>query len=70
MDEMTMRADVALVSRGLAPSRTRARQLIESGLVDLNGAVLSVCEHAGVGVTCVVTVHVCASVCVDEQKGG
>ena len=36
-----MRADLALAARGLAPSRTRARQLIENGLVECNGAVVT-----------------------------
>lgn len=35
------RADVALVARGLAPSRERAQGLIESGLVTLNGRTLA-----------------------------
>lgn len=33
----TMRADAALAARGLAPSRERARALIESGLATVNG---------------------------------
>ncbi len=33
----TMRADTALAARGLAPSRERARALIESGLATVNG---------------------------------
>lgn len=33
----TMRADAALAARGLAPSRERARVLIESGLATVNG---------------------------------
>ena len=33
----TMRADAALTARGLAPSRERARALIESGLATVNG---------------------------------
>jgi 23S rRNA (cytidine1920-2'-O)/16S rRNA (cytidine1409-2'-O)-methyltransferase len=36
-----VRADVALVSRGLVPSRERAQGLIESGFVLLNGRTLS-----------------------------
>lgn len=36
-----VRADVALVSRGLVPSRERAQGLISSGLVTLNGKALS-----------------------------
>lgn len=36
-----IRADVALVNRGLAASRERAQGLITSGLVSLNGKVLS-----------------------------
>lgn len=35
-----IRADVALVSRGLANSRERAQSLIRAGLVRLNGAAL------------------------------
>ena len=34
----TMRADAALAARGLAPSRERARALIEAGLATVNGA--------------------------------
>ena len=34
----TMRADAALAARGLAPSRARARALIEKGLATVNGA--------------------------------
>jgi 23S rRNA (cytidine1920-2'-O)/16S rRNA (cytidine1409-2'-O)-methyltransferase len=37
---MTVRADQALVTRGLAPSRARARMLIEAGAVFVNGAVV------------------------------
>ncbi|WP_337996169.1 TlyA family RNA methyltransferase [Oleispirillum naphthae] len=37
---MAERADQALVARGLAPSRARARMLIEAGAVLVNGAVL------------------------------
>ena len=33
-----LRADVALCTRGLAPSRERARALIEAGLVYADGA--------------------------------
>jgi len=33
----TMRADAALAARGLAPSRERARSLIEAGLATVNG---------------------------------
>ena len=33
----TMRADAALAARGLAPSRERARALIEAGLATVNG---------------------------------
>ena len=36
----TMRADAALVARGLAPSRERARALIEAGLATVNGATI------------------------------
>jgi len=34
----SMRADAALAARGLAPSRERARALIEAGLATVNGA--------------------------------
>jgi 23S rRNA (cytidine1920-2'-O)/16S rRNA (cytidine1409-2'-O)-methyltransferase len=34
-----MRLDIALVSRGLIPSRTEAQELIERGLVSVNGKV-------------------------------
>lgn len=34
----TMRADAALAARGLAPSRERAKALIEQGLATVNGA--------------------------------
>lgn len=37
---MTERADQALVTRGLAPSRARARMLIEAGAVFVNGAAV------------------------------
>lgn len=37
---MSLRADQALVVRGLAPSRARARMLIEAGAVFVNGAVV------------------------------
>jgi 23S rRNA (cytidine1920-2'-O)/16S rRNA (cytidine1409-2'-O)-methyltransferase len=36
---MAARLDVALVDRGLAPSRTRAQALIASGLVNVDGAL-------------------------------
>jgi len=36
-NDETMRADAALAARGLAPSRERARALIESGLATVNG---------------------------------
>jgi 23S rRNA (cytidine1920-2'-O)/16S rRNA (cytidine1409-2'-O)-methyltransferase len=36
----TMRADAALAARGLAPSRERARALIEAGLATVNGATI------------------------------
>ena len=45
-----IRADVALVNRGLAASRERAQELINSGLVTLNGKALSKCS-AKVGET-------------------
>ncbi len=35
-----MRADAALAARGLAPSRERARALIEAGLATVNGATI------------------------------
>ena len=38
MNDEMMRIDAALVARGLAPSRERARKLIEAGLVSVNGA--------------------------------
>ena len=41
MGDDRLRADAALVRRGLSASRERARTLIESGLVTLNGTVLS-----------------------------
>ncbi len=37
---MTERADQALVTRGLAPSRARGRMLIEAGAVFVNGAAV------------------------------
>lgn len=40
MEKNRIRADVALHLRGLAPSRERARSLIEAGLVTLNGKKL------------------------------
>ncbi|SHO67084.1 23S rRNA (cytidine1920-2'-O)/16S rRNA (cytidine1409-2'-O)-methyltransferase [Pseudoxanthobacter soli DSM 19599] len=36
-----MRADLAMVARGLAPSRARAQDLIRRGLVRLDGAVVA-----------------------------
>ncbi len=39
MNEQMTRIDAALVARGLAQSRERARKLIEAGLVAVNGAV-------------------------------
>jgi len=36
-NDESMRADAALAARGLAPSRERARALIESGLATVNG---------------------------------
>lgn len=41
MEETCMRADVALVARGLAQSRERAQGLIRSGLVQLDGQTLT-----------------------------
>lgn len=41
MEGDRLRADAALVRRGLAASREKARALIEAGLVTLNGAALS-----------------------------
>ena len=35
-----MRLDIALVTWGLVPSRARAKDLIDRGLVTLNGEVL------------------------------
>ena len=40
MNAEQMRADAALAERGLAPSREKARALIEAGLVACNGAIL------------------------------
>lgn len=40
-NEQTIRADAALVSRGLAASRERAQSLIAGGCVRLNGSILS-----------------------------
>lgn len=40
MEEKT-RADAALVSRGLAASREKARALIEAGLITVNGAAIA-----------------------------
>ena len=37
-DTERLRADVALFTKGLAPSRERARALIEAGLVYADGA--------------------------------
>jgi 23S rRNA (cytidine1920-2'-O)/16S rRNA (cytidine1409-2'-O)-methyltransferase len=39
--EMKTRLDVALVERGLAPSRAKAQQLVADGGVTINGAVAS-----------------------------
>jgi 23S rRNA (cytidine1920-2'-O)/16S rRNA (cytidine1409-2'-O)-methyltransferase len=39
-DPMRQRADIALVERGLFPSRARARAAIEAGLVLVNGVAL------------------------------
>ena len=41
MSDERMRADVALVQRGLAASREKARTLIASGLATVNGAVIA-----------------------------
>ena len=41
MDENVMRADAALVARGLAGSREKAQRLIAAGLASVNGAVIS-----------------------------
>lgn len=40
MNDDLIRADMALVARGLAPSRQRARALIDAGLVRVNGVTL------------------------------
>lgn len=40
-NDALIRADVALVARGLVPSRERAQGLISSGLVTLNGKALT-----------------------------
>jgi 23S rRNA (cytidine1920-2'-O)/16S rRNA (cytidine1409-2'-O)-methyltransferase len=42
---MKQRLDVALVERGLAPSRAKAQELVRSGAVSLNGAALSKVSH-------------------------
>ena len=41
MEINTIRADIAILQRGLAPSRERAQALIASGLVQLNGKPLT-----------------------------
>ncbi len=41
MSDIGMRADAALTARGLAPSREKARALIEAGLATVNGAVIA-----------------------------
>ncbi len=41
MNDNGLRADAALAARGLAPSREKARALIEAGLATVNGAVIS-----------------------------
>jgi len=41
MGEERLRADVALVARGLAASRERAREAIEAGLVTVNGTTVA-----------------------------
>lgn len=38
-DDIPMRLDLALVARGLAPTRSRARDLIARGLVEVEGAI-------------------------------
>ena len=43
MDREQTRTDVALVARGLASSREKARGLIEAGLVTVNGARVAKC---------------------------
>ncbi|SBV99449.1 16S/23S rRNA (cytidine-2'-O)-methyltransferase TlyA [uncultured Alphaproteobacteria bacterium] len=53
---MTVRADQALVVRGLAPSRARARMLIEAGAVFVNGAAVDKASR-GVGAGDVVEVR-------------
>ncbi len=40
-EDVLMRADAALAARGLAPSREKARALIEAGLATVNGAVIA-----------------------------
>lgn len=40
MEEIEMRADAAIVARGLAASREKARGLIEAGLVTVNGSAI------------------------------
>ena len=44
-DRATSRADVALVDRGLAPSRTAARRLVEAGRVRCDGVVVDRPAH-------------------------
>ena len=56
MNEDIMRIDTALVARGLAPSRERARKLIEAGLVTVNGTAVDkpsrkVCESDALAVS-------------------
>ena len=63
----SIRADVALVSRGLAPSRERAQGLIRAGLVKCNGAAL---EKASAKVNDADILEVAGSNCPYVSRGG
>lgn len=63
----SIRADVALVSRGLASSRERAQSLIRAGLVKLNGAML---EKPSVKVSESDILAVAGSDCPYVSRGG
>ena len=63
----SIRADVALVSRGLASSRERAQSLIRAGLVKLNGAAL---EKPSVKVSESDILAVAGSDCPYVSRGG
>ncbi len=62
-----IRADVALVARGLAASRERAQGLIRAGLIKLNGAML---EKSSVKVREADVLEVVGSVCPYVSRGG